>query len=371
VKFTVKKSNFQKELGFVQGVIEKKNTIPVLQNILIRSDGKEHIEIVATDLDLSIRCQCEAEVKQNGAMLIHARKLFDIVRSLPEAEINLERDDQSWGVLKCEGSRFRIVGQPEDNFPGVPELRTPKTSLPSEVLRYFIEHTIFSITQEESQRYVLNGAQFLLSKGLARMIATDGHRLAFVERKGIAEDLKEDVKVLVPKKTLSELLKITADAGDAPVLFERDENHLFFQVGTRILISRTLSGQFPNYELVMPKETNHSMLFDRERISAAIRRAALMADERSHAIKLHIFDNRAEIRSNNTEVGEAHETVGIDYNGPEINLGFNSQYLLDFLQTVGTEEVFFEFKDVQSQAQLRPKGAEDYDYRYIVMPMRI
>jgi DNA polymerase III subunit beta len=212
VEFIVKRSNFHKELGFVQGVIEKKNTIPVLQNILIKSDGKDAIEIVATDLDVSIRCRCEAEVKRPGVMLVHARKLFDVVRSLPESEIHLKRDDQSWAIVECERSRFRIVGQPEENFPSVPDFKSGKVSFSANVLRYFIEHTIFAITQEESQRYALNGAQFLLSKGSGRMIATDGHRLAYVERKGMVEDLNEEIRVLIPRKTLNELMKMAAEA---------------------------------------------------------------------------------------------------------------------------------------------------------------
>jgi DNA polymerase-3 subunit beta len=356
---------------------------------LIKSDGKDAIEIVATDLDVSIRCRCEAEVKKPGAMLVHARKLFDVVRSLPEAEISFKKDEQAWAVLQCERSRVRIVGQQEEHYPTVPDFKSARVSFSANKLRYFIEHTIFAITQEESQRYALNGAQFLLSKNIGRMIATDGHRLAFVEHKEMAEEgLNEEIRVLIPKKTLGELLKMAADASagdtkeqsseegqpektETPVFFERDENHLFFKIGTRVLISRTLSGQFPNYELVMPKEIQHSMSFLSEQIASAIRRVALMADEKSRAVKLHIGEGRAEITSQNSEVGEGSETVPVEYAGPEINLGFNSQYLLDFLQSIDSEEVYFEFKDVQSQAQLRPKNGGEYDYRYVVMPMRI
>jgi DNA polymerase-3 subunit beta len=304
-------------------------------------------------------------------MLIHARKLFDVVRSLPDAEINLRKDDQAWAVLECERSRFRIVGQPEDTFPSVPEIKAAKISFSAEALKFFIEHTIFATTQEESQRYALSGAQFVFSKGVGRMIATDGHRLAYVERKDVAEGLKDDLKVLVPKKTLSELLKMLMDSSEAQVMFDRDDNHLVFQIGARVLISRTVSGQFPNYELVMPKETTHSMTFQVEQLSAAIRRVALMADEKSRGIKFRISDGKAEITSQSSEVGEARETVSVEYGGPEINVGYNSQYFLDFLQSVGSDEIYFEFKDVQSQAQLRPKGETNYDHRYVIMPMRI
>jgi DNA polymerase III subunit beta len=386
VEFTVKKSNLQKELGFVQGVIEKKNTIPALQNISITSDGTDAIKIIATDLDVTIRCQCEAEVKTPGTMLIHARKLFEIVRNLPDAEIHLKKDEQSWAELRCQRSKYRIVGQPEDSFPTVPEPKETKLSFPADGLRYLIEHTIYAITQEENQRFALNGAQFVLSKESARMIATDGHRLAYVEQKNFVQDLTEDFKVLVPRKTLTELLKMLSDFGDAAnkgkdekdsqkqpefVYFEKDDNHLFFKVGQRLLISRTLSGQFPNYELVMPKEVKLSMVFSTSDFLSAIKRAALMADEKSRGIKLRVSDNLAEITSQSSEVGKAEETILTDYNGPEINVGFNSSYLLDFLNSVGTEEFNLEFKDVNSQAQLRPKKDLGLDYKYVVMPMRI
>jgi len=386
VEFTVKKSNLQKELGFVQGVIEKKNTIPALQNIAIKSDGKDAIKIIATDLDVSIRCQCEAEVKKPGTMLIHARKLFEIVRNLPDAEIQIKKDEQSWAELKCERSKYRIVGQPEEAFPSVPEPKATKLSFPADGLRYLIEHTIYAITQEESQRFALNGAQFVIGKDSARMIATDGHRLAYVEQKNFDGGQTEEFKVLVPRKTLNELLKMLTDVGEASaknkddkdhqkqpevVMFDKDDNHLFFNVGNRVLISRTLSGQFPNYELVMPKEIKLSMTFSTSEFSSAIKRAALMADEKSRGIKLRIFDGVAEITSQSSEVGKAEESILTAYNGPEINVGFNSSYMLDFLQSVGTEEIYLEFKDVNSQAQLRPKQTANYDYKYVVMPMRI
>lgn len=391
MEFTVKKSNLQKELGFVQGVIERKNTIPALQNIAIKSDGTDAIKIIATDLDVSIRCQCEAEVKKPGTMLIHARKLFDIVRNLPDAEIQIKKDEQSWAELKCERSKYRIVGQPEEAFPSVPEPKATRLSFPVDGLRYLIEHTIYAITQEENQRFALNGAQFVIGKTSARMIATDGHRLAYVEQKNFDIGQAEDFKVLVPRKTLNELLKMLTDFGDVAskgkdeknkedkesqkqaemVMFDKDENHLFFNIGNRVLISRTLSGQFPNYELVMPKEIKLSMVFNTGDFSSAIKRAALMADEKSRGVKLRISDNVAEITSQSTEVGKAEESILTSYDGPEINVGFNSTYLTDFLQSVGTEEIYLEFKDVNSQAQLRPKHTSNYDYKYVVMPMRI
>jgi DNA polymerase-3 subunit beta len=371
VEFAVKKSSLQKELGFVQGVIEKKNTIPVLQNLLVRSQGEDKLEIVATDLDLSIRCLCDVEIKQPGSMLIQARKLFDIVRSLPDAEVTIKKDGTSHCALECERSKFRITGQSEENFPDVPEMNATKASFATEALLYFIEHSIFAIKQEESQRYSLNGAQFFVNQQLGRMVTTDGHRLAFVEKRDFAPDILEEVKVLIPRKTLSELVKMLGDSSGDRVTFSWDENHLFFGVGQRTLISRTLSGQFPNYELVMPKETNVSILFDTDQLYAGVRRVALMADERTRGVKVRFQNSKAEIRSQSSEMGEATETIPIDYEGEEASIGFNSQYLTEFLQSVKSGKVYFEFRDVQSQAQFRPQENGDYDYRYILMPMRI
>jgi DNA polymerase III subunit beta len=372
MEFTIDKSDLLKELNLVQGVVEKKNTIPILSNLLIASAGPGRISIIGTDLDVSLRTGTVAEVRGDGAIVVSARKLFDIVRSLPEAPIHFHQESNEWVTIECDRSRFKIVGQAKEHFPAVPEWKEAQYRIPADVLRTLVGRTIFAITQEES-RYTLNGALFRMLGADVRMVATDGHRLAFIERKGLdlgAENGNDEIKALIPKKTLAELMRLAAESDDL-VEFAKDENHLFFKLGDRVLISRMLSGQFPNYELVMPKDNDRSITIESGRFQSAIRRVALMADERSRAIKMILSPERLDITSQSSEVGEARETLQTDYTGPELTLGFNAQYLGDFLGVIGDSPVNFEFKDGQSQAQLRPGGADDYDYRYVVMPMRL
>lgn len=372
MEFTIEKSDLLKELNLVQGVVEKKNTIPILSNLLIESDGSGRILILGTDLDVSLRTSAPANVKTEGSMVVSARKLFDIVRNLPEAPIRFTQEANEWVVIDCARSKFKVVGQGREHFPVVPGWIESQYRIPSDVLKTLINRTIFAITQEES-RYTLNGAFFRLEGTSARMVATDGHRLAYVDRSGLdtgAPSDGEEVKALIPRKTLAELLRLTNESDDT-VEFARDENHLFFRIGGRVLVSRMLSGQFPNYELVMPKETPNSVRIDGADMQSAIRRAALMADERSRAVKLQFGLERLEIVSQSSEVGEARETLAADYDGPDVQIGFNAQYLTDFLNVAGEGQIAFEFKDGQSQAQMRPATGDEYDYKYVIMPMRL
>jgi DNA polymerase III subunit beta len=365
----VNKSSLLKELNLIQGVVEKKSTIPILSNLLIEAkDGG--LTIKGTDLDVSITTWCEAEVIKGGSNCIQAKKLFEIVRALPEAEIEIKRGENEQVTIICERSRFKMLGLAKDNFPEIKEFKGPFMAIPAELLKTFISRTLFAITNEES-RYALNGAKFEFSGSNIRMVATDGHRLSYIEKSHTLSDTGSGkIDVLIPKKTLSELARLCAET-DESVEFSYDDNHLFFKVEKRLLISRTLSGQFPNYEMVLTKENNNRFVIESDRISSAIRRVALMADERSHAIKFQLGDGQVNITSQAAEVGEAGEVLPVDYSGPEITTGFNAQYLLDFFGVTQSEEVTFEFKDGNSRAQLKEKGEADYDFRYIIMPMRL
>lgn len=371
MEFSISKSSLQRELGFVQGIVEKKNTIPVLSNILIESVGENTIRITGTDLDVTIRCEMEAEqISKPGSMCVQARKLFDISRLLPDATVRFRKEENDWVTVECENFRSKIAGVSREAFPEVPGFKSAPTKLPSNVFKSFIDRTIFAITQEES-RYTLSGAKFILDKSGAKMVTTDGHRLAYIARQDLGKnESKEAIDALIPRKTLAELTKLMASY-EGEISMGADENHIYFEVGPRLLISRMLSGQFPNYEMVMPKGNDKSIVFDSALLNQAIRRVALMADDRSHAIRFHLVPNQLQITSQNAEEGEARETVATDYNGDEAEIGFNAQYLQDFLNVVGDGQIAFEFKDGNSQAQLRPASEADYDYKYVVMPMRI
>src|SRR6266496_748573 len=371
MQFVVSKQNLQKELGFVQGVVEKKNTIPVLSNILIESLGESTIRITGTDLDVTIRCDMDAEeISTPGSVCVQARKLFEISRLLPDAPVVFKKEDNDWVTVKCDRARFKLVGIAKDAFPEVPSFKSAPTKIPASVLKTFIDRTIFAITQEES-RYTLSGAKFILDETGAKMVTTDGHRLAYVERKNVTKNgSNQTIDTLIPRKTLAELTKLTTGF-DEEISLGIDENHIYFQVGTRLLISRMLYGQFPNYEMVMPKNNDKAVEFDSGLLNHAIRRVALMSDERSHAIRFHLEPNQLVISSQNAEEGEAHETIQTDYAGEETDIGFNAQYLQEFLNVIGDAKVSFEFRDGNSQAQLHPSENGEYDYKYVVMPMRI
>jgi DNA polymerase-3 subunit beta len=371
MQFVMARGALQKELAFVQGVVERKNTIPVLANILIESAGEAAIRISGTDLDVTIRCDADAEeIKSQGAICVQARKLFDIARLLPDAPVSFRKEENEWVTVECDRSKFRLPGISKDTFPELPGFKSTPLKLPAALLKLLIDRTIFAITQEEG-RYTLSGAKFELDKQGAKMVTTDGHRLSFVATNEVAKDAADaGLDVLIPRKTLAELTKLTADF-DGDINLGSDDNHVYFQVGSRLLISRMLSGQFPNYEMVMPKNNDRSAVFDTLSLNQAIRRVALMADDRSHAIRFHLSKEQLLISSQNAEEGEARETLSTDFAGDETEIGFNAQYLQDFLNVVGSEKVAFEFKDGNSQAQLRPVSDDKYDYRYVIMPMRL
>lgn len=396
MEFVIKQSTLKEELGFVQGIVEKKSTIPVLSNILIESVGENTIRIVGTDLDVTIRCEGEAEIKEAGSMCVQARKLFDIVRLLPEENVHFKKLDNEWVNLSCGRSKFRLAGVSRDQFPEVPEFKSAPMKLGAGIFNHFIHNTSFAITTEQS-RFTLSGAKFMIEDGTARMVTTDGHRLAFIE-KDLGENApQEDMDSLIPKKALTELTKISRDSG-GEVSFGEDENHIYFEVDGRLLITRKLSGTFPNYEMVIPKDNDKKAVFDAEEMRNAVRRVSLMSDERTHSVRLTIRSGEIEIGAQSSEEGEAHERVAAEYEGEEIEIGFNSQYLQDFLNVVassgetaaaeeterevdgetvrvkesaGRTRVAFEFKDGNAQTQMKIADDTSYDYKYIVMPLRI
>lgn len=370
MQFSLNKISLLKELNLIQGIVEKKNTIPILSSFLVESKGSSYVSLIATDLDLSFQTECAADVTIPGATVLQARKLFDIVRNLPDAEINFVREENDWVRITCGASEFKIVGQSKEHFPATPHAVQPGRAIPAETLHDLITRTIYAITQEES-RYALNGALLTLFNDKIQIVATDGHRLALASSPLQPSDGEsEKLEINIPKKALTELVKLTSGE-DGTVEFSKDENHLFFKMNQRQLVTRMLTGQFPNYELVLPKNNDKTIPLNTEKITQSIRRASLMADERSHGIKFELGSGKLNITSQSADFGEARETLPVDYQGETFSVGFNAQYLLEFLNVVGTGEVAFELKDEQSPALVRPVGDEKYDYRYVVMPMRL
>jgi DNA polymerase III subunit beta len=372
MEITISKSDLLKELTATQGVVERKTTIPILSNFLFEATG-DRLAITATDLDLSLRTSAAAKVKKEGSCTVPARKLYDYVKLLGDGDISIKLLENHWVQIRSGRSNTKMVGMARANFPALPMFPGDSAmQIPAAVLRNLIAKTIFAISNEES-RYTLNGALLVLKPESIIMVATDGHRLAHIEHVNTKLSVSGEMRVLVPKKAMAEL-SVLLGASDAPVVdFAKDESTLFFRIGGRLLTSRQLTGQFPNYEAVLPRDNNKSVTVHGDELSAAIQRVAQFADERSNAIRMRLEKNELKVSSSNTETGESEDSIETAYTGDAMAIGFNSQYLLEFLKVSGAGDVRFEFKDAQSAGQLRPDEAGDseYKYRYIVMPMRI
>jgi len=371
MEFSVTKSALLNELSTTQGVVERKTTIPILSNLLVEAKGSQ-LTITATDLELSIRTSCEAKIKKEGAGTIPAKKLLELVRLLPEGEIKVKLLENHWVEIVSDRKKYKLVGMAKENFPALPVMPHTLVKIPAAIVENLIRKTKFAISMEES-RYTLNGGLLILKPDTLAMVATDGHRLALAETDHKLNGLNGEVKVLIPKKAMDEVEKLSSATGsdDAAVEFAKDESHLFFQVGHRLLISRILTGQFPNYEAVLPRDNNKTVVIERAELSDAVRRVSQLADQRSHAVKLAVSKEGIEISASSPEYGEAKENIEKEFKGEPIAIGFNSSYMLDFLSAASDGPISIELKDEQSAGQMRPLADESYRYRYIIMPMRI
>jgi DNA polymerase-3 subunit beta len=374
MELVVRKTDLLRELQLFQGIVERKNTIPILANVLLEAKGDE-VKLLATDLEVGLRSKCAASVAKGGSLTLPAKKLYEIIKALPETDVRIEEDRNG---VKVAADRFdsRIQTLPREDFPTLPEgSGTYSATLPRDVVKQMVSKTQFAITGEDT-RYYLNGALFILGPETMSLVSTDGHRLALVsvprekdKSRGKGGDAGE-VRVILPRKTLLELGRLLAE-GDGEIQYERGENHLFFEVGGRLLISRMIDGQFPAFERVIPKSNDKRVEFDRDRLTSAVRRVALLSNERSRAVKFQIDKGKVEIASSSPEFGEAKEVLIVDYAAAPVTICFNAQYVLDFLGVVETDSVALEFKDEMSQAVMSPVGADGYSYTYVIMPMRV
>ncbi|MCC7340715.1 MAG: DNA polymerase III subunit beta [Bryobacterales bacterium] len=372
MEFTVSKADFLRELSFTQGVIEKKTTIPILANLLIEA-AEGQIRLTATDLELGVQCSCKAGIETPGAGTLPAKRLLDFVRLLPDQEIKFKFLENHWVSITCGRSRTRMAGLAKESYPELPVAPVETLPVPSMALRQMISRTMFAISAEES-RFTLNGALLVLDPASLKMVATDGHRLAHVMTSAPIEGLETTQSALLPRKAMGEILKLAEAAGeDAQIRFAADDNHLFFSAADRLLITRKLTGSFPDYERVLPKEQKHEIVLLKDDIRSGLERVAQFSDERSRAVKLKFEDGELKIYSSLSDTGESEESIPVDYAGDTADIGFNAQYILEFLRAVPDEHVRFCFRDAQSAAEFQPGAAVDetHSYRYVVMPMRI
>jgi DNA polymerase III subunit beta len=371
MELVVRKTDLLRELQLFQGIVERKNTIPILANVLIEADG-DQVKLLATDLEVGLRSRCAASVTKSGSLTLPAKKLYEIVKALPDTDVRIEENKQG---VKVAADRFdsRMQTLPREDFPSLPEgTGNFSATLPRDVMKQMVAKTQFAITGEDT-RYFLNGALFIQGADSMSLVSTDGHRLALISvprEKSKGKGKAEEERVILPRKTLLEMGRLLSE-GEGDIQYERGENHLFFDIGGRLLISRMIDGQFPAFERVIPKSNDKRVEFDRDRLTSAVKRVALLSNERSRAVKFQIDKGKVEIASSSPEFGEAKEVIVVDYDSTPVTICFNAQYVLDFLSVCETDSVGLEFKDEMSQAVMKPVGAEGYDYTYVIMPMRV
>ncbi len=368
MNLTITKEQIINGLQAVQNVVSTRTTLPILSNVLIRAEGNR-VEFTATDLDVTITCAVEASVKKPGATTVPVKKLFGIVRELNNPEIEIEVDDKNTCSVRSGASFYKINGLSADEFPPAPKFKEDKKIvLPQEKIKGMMKKTSFAISTDES-RYVLNGIFISLKEHKMTMVATDGRRLALVDEEVDVSE-KSQGEFIVPAKAVNELNRLLSDKGEVEVKYS--ENQAAFTLKDEkgfsiLIISKLIEGNYPNYRQVIPGEAKERVALIREEFLHALRRAEIMTSEKSNSVKLTFSKNNLAITANSPEVGEARESLAINYKGKEMAIAFNPKYMIDPLNALPDDEVFLELIDELSPGVFKINGP----FLYVVMPMRL
>jgi DNA polymerase-3 subunit beta len=370
--FSIEKEVFLKGIARVQGIVEKKNTIPILSNVLIEAVDNQ-IHITATDLEVGMKATYPAKVTSSGKITVSAKKLFEIIRELPEKEIDFNAKENCWIEIRCGKTFFNIVGLSAEEFPFFPSFQKEQFfSIDGKQLKEMIDKTVFSISTDES-KYNLNGIYFrslqVGEKQLLRMVATDGHRLAMIQKEIGASNIEQLAKgVIFPRKGILELRKMAED-NDGNLQLGFLDNNAVIQKDKTVVVMRLVDGEFPDYDRVIPKDNERVAEIPCDAFLHALRRMSILSSEKSKGVKIVLRENLLELSSSNPEVGDAREDFDIDFHGEEIAVGFNARYLIDILNAQTGEKVRMALRDKLSPGLLTP--CETDDYLTVIMPMRL
>jgi DNA polymerase III subunit beta len=368
MEFRIAADELRKALYRAQGIVERKTTMPILANVLINAT-KTGITVTAFDLDIGVVSEHPAEVMKPGAVTVSAKYVFDIVQNVPEPSLTIKRLQNNYVEITSGASHFKIVGMAPEEYPKLPrEENAPLVKVNGNLLLEMIKKTQFAISTDET-RYILNGVFFEPREGgRIRMVATDGHRLALVERE-MEGDFKLKSGVIVPRKGLFELKRLLDEAPEADCQLGFAENSALFKKPGLTMVMRLIDGQFPEYQRVIPKEGEKQISLPRLRFLEGLRRISLLSADKSNAVKIRLSDNQLRITSHNPDLGEAKDDLDANYRGAELNVGFNARYLTDVLGVLETDEVMLELGDEHSPGVLHTPG--DRSYTAVVMPMRV
>jgi DNA polymerase III subunit beta len=377
MNFEIDKKEFLKGLGLMQSVAGRKTTLPILSHMLLEWE-ENSLYLTGTDLETGIREELMAKIHQKGKASVSAKKLYEIVRELPEETIHIQKKDNQWITLQCGKSIFNLAGLDPEEFPSLPAYQEENFSAVStRLIREMIEKTVFAASNEES-RYHLNGVLFAQSKQggkeILRMVATDGHRLSLVDRENQKIHGIEEKGIIIPKKGVLEIKKIIGDGdGEGEMGIYFNSTHGFFKMGKSLTVIRLIDGEFPEYEQVVPKGNDKKIVMVKARMYSSLKRVSTMASEKMEGVKFSLKKNSMEMSSTHQDFGDAKEEVEVVYEGPPLEVGFNARYLIEALNVMDTEEVLMELKDEGSPGILRPSSsATGLSNQFcIIMPMRL
>ncbi len=373
MKLEIEKKELVSLLSRTQNIVEKRNTMPILVNVLLEA-GDQHLKVFATDLEVSLTDEVPTKVLDEGKVAVSAKNLFDIVKELPEGIIQLTKKENNWLEIKQGKAVFNIVGISSEEYPVFPSFNTDSfLKVESETLIDMIEKTIFSVSNDET-RYHLNGVYFEKhsenQKQFYRMVATDGHRLSLVDRmvdEKSGESLPE-VGVIIPRKGLQEIRKLIDHVG-GEIEMAIEGSQLIVKKDKAILMVRLIEGKYPNYQKLIPASLSRQVLINRETLLSCLKRVSLLSNQKSKGVTLTFTDGRLEITSNNPELGDAKEEIECGYEGEELKIGFNARYILDILNSFDDEGVDFKLDGQLSPGMIQPHN--DSTYTCVIMPMRI
>lgn len=371
MKLKIKKEEILKGLQRIQGVVEKKNTMPILSNMLLIADDRG-VEIIATDLEIGLRGRYAAEVEKPGAVTVSAKKMYEIVRELPTEDIQINVEENNWVRMQAGHSQFKLVGLPKDEYPALPDVAEEgMIAIEGDTLRDMIKKTLYAVGENDA-RYVLNGLFIHMTQtkgGLnIRMVGTDGHRLSMIDR--VVDAKHKEESIIIPKKAMVELRRLLEE--DAPKTELRlgfSKNHALFKRDGLVMVSKLIDGNYPNYLQVLPAKSTKKVTVSKDVFTHAVKRVSILSKEKTNAVKLQLEPGRLILSTNNPEVGEANEELAVDYKGEAISIGFNSRYLMDVLMAMDRETISLELSDALSPCLITAEG--DANYKCVVMPMRV
>ncbi|MDD5431607.1 MAG: DNA polymerase III subunit beta [Candidatus Omnitrophica bacterium] len=362
MKLNVEKNVLLNAIQTVQNVITTKANLPILSNILIESQ-QSSLRLTATDLDIGISCVIPVNILEVGSITVPAKRFSDIIKELPGENIVITTKKNNLIIIETESCQFKIMGLAKEEFPKLPEFKDKEViKIDQGVLKEMLRLTAFSVSSDES-RYILNGILFRVNKNNITLVATDGKRLAIVDKK-IEQDTGKDISIIIPIKTIHELNRNLKDSGELSLTL--GTNQVLFDLNGMIIISRLIEGEFPDYKQVVPPVSSNKMKIDRSEFLLAAKRASLLSTPDYQAVKLEVFKNKLVVSKSTPDVGESREEVVVEYQGRELMIGFNPNYLIDVLKNLSTEKVELELTDSEKPGVVRTDG-----YVYIVLPMRL